>query len=136
MLELRKSGHSSQDCKAPRVELSMRPCWTCGECGHVSAKCPKKPAGQARNLQEALVPPVLGFNMFEAVVHSTRSTNSMKTATEAAAARRPAPRGTTAGDYVKSALTTLAEADAEKAFGVDMSPWSAGYSYLGSASYP
>ena len=70
-----KTGHTKEDCKSAKVDLNARPCWTCGELGHVSARCPKKQAGQARALQGEAVPPVLDFNLFETVMPSSKKVN-------------------------------------------------------------
>ena len=81
----------------------------------MSAMCLEKQAGQAHALQSDAVPPVLDFNFFGTAAPSTRGANSMKTAAEAASARRPAPRGTKAGVYIHSAFVKLAKLEAKEA---------------------
>ena len=66
------------------------------------------------------MPPIVDFNLFEAVPE--KKAISMKAATAAvAAARRPVPRGATAGDYIKSAFVKLAEVEAAESFNIAVS---------------
>ena len=46
-----REGHDKDSCRKPKVELSKRPCFVCGEVGHVARLCPKKQA-DANELDE------------------------------------------------------------------------------------
>ena len=39
-------GHSSQECRKPKVPLSERPCFLCGKPGHTARYCPQAPPTQ------------------------------------------------------------------------------------------
>ena len=60
------------------------------------------------------MPQIVGFNLSGTV--PGRKATPMSTATVSAAARRPVPRGTTAGDYIKSAFMRVAEVEAAETF--------------------
>ena len=36
-----ENGHTSQECKKPKIEMKDRKCFICNESGHPAARCPK-----------------------------------------------------------------------------------------------
>ena len=56
--------HSKADCKKPAVDLADRTCFTCGEKGHASRQCPKRPGGQRPGPLKALSDSVANLRVF------------------------------------------------------------------------
>ncbi len=104
-----KKGHTSQECKAPKVSAQDRKCFSCGEPGHISSKCPN--ANKARVLTgpaaaEDAKPVWLGCVYDEADVHVHRKKMMPM---HKAVVQPPAPRGCTLGDCMGRAFAQMAE---------------------------
>ncbi len=104
-----KKGHTSQECKAPKVAPGDRKCFGCGEPGHISSKCPNKKQAQVLTgpaASDGPKPVWLGCvcDGDEVPVHRQKRTPFHK-----ALVQPPRPRGCTLGDCMGRAFAQLAE---------------------------
>ena len=103
-----KKGHTSQECREPKVLAKDRKCFGCGEAGHISSKCPNaKKAQVLTGPAETEDKPVwLGcvYDEGDIPVHRKKMTPLKK-----AIASAPKPRGCTLGDCMGRAFAQLAE---------------------------
>ncbi|MBV60664.1 MAG: hypothetical protein CMH65_05125 [Nevskiales bacterium] len=104
-----KKGHTSQECKAPKVAASDRKCFECGEPGHISSKCPNRSRAQVLTepaASDGPKPVWLGcvHDGDEVPVHRRKRTPFHK-----AVVQPPRPQGCTLGDCMGRAFAQLAE---------------------------
>ena len=97
--------HEARVCHKPPVDVKSRPCWNCGEPGHVSSKCPAK---TLRAIEDVTVAHVSSDLLAQFMVDDEGFQEVRRHGSKGAS--RPMPIGATLGDFfTKNAFDALAQ---------------------------
>ncbi len=96
--------HDDRKCPKAPVDVGKRPCWNCGEPGHVSSKCPAKSVRAIEDGTVAHMEDLKAFFMVDDDGHQEVRGKKARGTT------RPMPTTRTLGDYLsKSTFAALGE---------------------------